>query len=96
MSVVISRFSPVNYLVSFVTRFSFLLSEVFIIATGTVIWFNSSKGFGFSAPSEGGKDVFIHSPILANKSYRTQAEGRQVTFEVEYWHEGSKVTSLNV
>ena len=50
--------------------------------TGTVKWFNATKGFGFIAPDQGGEDVFVHfSAIESNGGYRTLEEGAKVEFE---------------
>ena len=51
--------------------------------TGTVKWFNESKGFGFITPEDGSKDVFVHFSAIASQGFRTLAEGQKVTFEVE-------------
>ena len=53
------------------------------MATGTVKWFNESKGFGFIAPSDGGADVFVHFSAIGADGFRTLAEGQSVTYEVE-------------
>jgi CspA family cold shock protein len=64
------------------------------MATGTVKWFNESKGFGFITPSDGSKDVFVHFSAIASEGFRTLAEGQDVTFDVE---EGAKgPTAVNV
>ena len=57
------------------------------MATGTVKWFNESKGFGFITPDDSSKDVFVHFSAIASEGFRTLAEGQQVTFDVE---EGAK------
>ena len=51
--------------------------------TGTVKWFNDSKGFGFIAPADGSKDVFVHFSAIEGSGHRTLAEGQPVDFEVE-------------
>lgn len=52
--------------------------------TGTVKWFNATKGFGFIAPDQGGEDIFVHfSAIESNGGYRTLEEGAKVEFEVQ-------------
>ena len=50
---------------------------------GTVKFFNSEKGFGFIAPDEGGKDVFIHASALEAAGIRTLNEGDRVSFVLE-------------
>jgi CspA family cold shock protein len=49
---------------------------------GTVKWFNSQKGFGFIAPSDGGKDVFVHATALERAGIPALAEGQAVTYDV--------------
>ncbi len=49
--------------------------------TGTVKWFNSTKGFGFLAPDDGGKDVFVHISAVERAGLRGLNEGQKVEFE---------------
>ena len=51
------------------------------MATGTVKWFNDSKGYGFIEPDEGGKDLFVHHTALSGDGFKTLAEGAKVEFE---------------
>jgi CspA family cold shock protein len=51
------------------------------MATGTVKWFNDTKGYGFIAPDEGGKDVFVHHTNIAGSGFKSLAEGAKVSFE---------------
>ena len=51
------------------------------MASGTVKWFNASKGYGFIAPEDGGKDVFVHHSNIAGGGYKSLAEGAKVVFE---------------
>lgn len=68
------------------------------MTTGTVKWFNESKGFGFITPADGGKDVFVHFSSIQGGGFKTLLEGQQVSFEVETGPKGlqaSNVTSAS-
>ncbi|MCT2580916.1 cold-shock protein [Mesorhizobium sp. P16.1] len=52
------------------------------MATGTVKWFNSQKGFGFIQPDEGGADVFVHISAVERSGLRTLNEGQKVSYEL--------------
>lgn len=52
------------------------------MATGTVKWFNFTKGFGFIEPAEGGKDVFVHISALESAGLRGLNEGQKVNYEL--------------
>jgi cold shock protein len=54
----------------------------FIVATGTVKFFNTTKGFGFIAPDNGASDVFVHISAVERAGMRTLNEGQKVNFEV--------------
>ena len=56
--------------------------------TGTVKWFDESKGFGFITRQDGGRDVFVHQSAIAGTGLTTLSEGQQVTFEVEEGQKG--------
>jgi len=64
------------------------------VATGTVKWFNDSKGFGFLTQDGGGEDVFVHHSAIQIDGFRTLAEGTRVEFEVERGPKG--LTARNV
>jgi cold shock protein len=51
------------------------------MATGTVKWFNDAKGYGFIAPEEGGKDLFVHHSNVSGEGFKTLIEGARVQFE---------------
>jgi len=51
------------------------------MATGTVKWFNDSKGYGFIAPDEGGKDVFVHFSAIEGNGFKSLTEGAKVEYE---------------
>ena len=53
------------------------------MATGTVKWFNESKGFGFISQDGGGDDVFVHFNAIQSSGFKTLSEGQSVTYEVE-------------
>jgi CspA family cold shock protein len=50
--------------------------------TGTVKWFNDTKGFGFITPEDGSKDCFVHHSAIKSNGFRTLAEGERVEFDV--------------
>jgi cold shock protein len=52
------------------------------VATGTVKWFNPTKGFGFIQPDSGGKDVFVHISAVEKAGLNTLNEGAKVSYEV--------------
>jgi CspA family cold shock protein len=53
------------------------------MATGTVKWYNETKGYGFIQPDNGGKDVFVHATALERAGMRSLKDGQKVTYEVE-------------
>lgn len=64
------------------------------MAQGTVKWFNSEKGFGFIAPNDGGKDLFVHHTSIQTRGFRTLDEGQQVEFEVEQGDKGLQAVNV--
>ena len=67
------------------------------MATGTVKWFNDSKGFGFITPENGGEDLFAHfSAIQSSGGFKTLAEGQRVTFDVTSGPKGQQASNIRV
>ncbi len=64
------------------------------MTTGTVKWFNESKGFGFISPADGGDDVFVHFSEIQGSGFKTLTEGQQVSFEVQNGPKGLQATSV--
>lgn len=64
------------------------------MATGTVKWFNDSKGFGFIAPSDGSNDVFVHHKSIQGNGFKSLAEGQKVTFDTERGPKGLNATNV--
>ncbi len=58
------------------------------MATGTVKWFNANKGFGFIAPDEGDKDVFLHISAVEGAGLQSPADGQNVEYELESGRDG--------
>ena len=66
------------------------------MTTGTVKWFNESKGFGFITPSDDGKDVFVHFSAITGSGFRTLVEGQQVSFDIENGPKGPQATNVRI
>jgi len=64
------------------------------MATGTVKWFNDSKGFGFISPADGSADVFVHFSAVQGDGFRSLAEGQTVSYEVESSPKGPQATQV--
>ncbi len=64
------------------------------MATGTVKWFNESKGFGFISQSDGGDDVFVHFNAIQGDGFKTLAEGQSVNYEVEKGPKGLQAANV--
>lgn len=66
------------------------------MASGTVKWFNTTKGYGFIAPDGGGKDVFVHITAVQRAGLQALNEGQRLHFEVVDDKKGKKAENLNV
>ena len=64
------------------------------MATGTVKWFNETKGYGFITPDEGGKDVFVHHTGIAGSGFKSLSEGARVEYEVRDGAKGPEATNV--
>ena len=64
------------------------------VATGTVKWFNSEKGFGFIEQDGGGPDVFAHYSNIATQGYRELNEGQKVEFDVTQGQKGPQAENI--
>ncbi|MEH6775833.1 MAG: cold-shock protein [Cereibacter changlensis] len=58
------------------------------MANGTVKWYNATKGFGFIAPANGNRDVFVHASALERAGIRELPDGQAVTFDIESGRDG--------
>lgn len=66
------------------------------MATGTVKFFNSDKGFGFITPANGEKDVFVHYSNVVGDGYKTLDEGQQVEYDVAQGRKGPEAQNVRV
>ncbi len=64
------------------------------MSTGTVKWFNSTKGYGFIQPEDGGQDVFVHVSAVEKAGLRGLNEGQRVSFELQ--KERGKTAAVNL
>jgi CspA family cold shock protein len=62
--------------------------------TGTVKWFNDSKGFGFITPDDGGKDLFAHHSAIQMQGFKSLKEGQKVSFEVVQGQKGPAASNI--
>lgn len=66
------------------------------MSTGAVKWFNSTKGYGFICPDEGGADVFVHISAVERSGLGTLNEGQRVSYEIEVDRKRGKSSAVNL
>lgn len=66
------------------------------MATGTVKWFNSPKGFGFIQPDDGGPDAFVHISAVERSGMRELVEGQKVSYDLERDKRSGKMPASNL
>ena len=64
------------------------------MASGTVKWFSDEKGFGFIAPSDGSKDVFVHHSAVQGGGFKSLSEGQRVSYNVEQGQKGPSAANV--
>jgi CspA family cold shock protein len=64
--------------------------------TGTVKWFNNTKGYGFIVQDNGEKDVFVHHTAIQAEGYRSLQEGQRVSYEVEQTPKGPAAVNVQI
>ena len=64
------------------------------MATGTVKWFNDTKGFGFISPYDGGDDLFAHFSEIQAEGFKTLQDGQKVSFEVTQGKKGLQASNI--
>ncbi|WP_299314884.1 cold-shock protein [uncultured Halomonas sp.] len=66
------------------------------MATGTVKWFNDTKGYGFISPDDGGDDLFAHFSEIQAEGFKTLQDGQKVTFEVTQGKKGLQASNIRI
>ena len=67
-----------------------------VMVTGTVKWFNSTKGFGFIQPDDGGADAFVHISAVERAGMREIVEGQRISYELEQDRKSGKMSACNL
>ena len=68
--------------------------RMYEMATGTVKWFNDSKGFGFITPDDGGDDLFAHFSAIVEAGYKSLKEGERVSFDLTEGPKGKQASNI--
>lgn len=71
-----------------------VLRKYLNMVTGTVKWFNESKGFGFITPDNGGDDLFAHFSAIQARGFKTLKENQKVSFDVTTGPKGKQATNI--
>jgi CspA family cold shock protein len=74
--------------------FSNLCARKQEMATGTVKWFNDSKGYGFITPDDGSDDLFAHFSAIVESGYKSLKEGQKVTFDITEGPKGKQAANI--
>ena len=67
-----------------------------MMTTGTVKWFNATKGFGFIQPDNGGQDAFVHISAVERSGMRELVEGQKVSYDLERDKRSGKMSACNL
>jgi CspA family cold shock protein len=66
------------------------------MSTGTVKWYNETKGYGFIQPDDGGKDIFVHATALERAGMRGLREGQKISYELQTDQRTGKTSAVNL
>jgi cold shock CspA family protein len=92
----LSKIVVITHREASLSRSSLYALKGFIMTTGTVKWFNSTKGFGFIQPDNGGSDAFVHISAVERAGMRELVEGQKIGFELERDNKSGKMSACNL